>query len=406
MTKQQQPLTIKHAKENKRFIKWVSSPTMKAIVVSIAHGTHDTYAGFIAPLLPSLIERLSLLKAEAGMFILVYQGVSILQPIIGRIGDRTNLRKYALLAPAVTGIFLSLLGPVQSYQTALLYCLISGISSATMHSILPALVSSFSNKNVGKRMSIWMIGGEIGIMLGPILVTAVITTSSINSIPWLMIGGILVSAILSLVLKDMPSHNRAIKRKEKIPFKRLAAIMLPIASISILRSPLRTSSQLYMPVFLLENGASAWFAGISLSIIQGIGLVGSIIGGYLTDQIGHRITLILSITISALAMTAASLTQGVIQIVFFSILSIAALMMLPVGMTLIQRNFPNNRSFANGVYLATLFAINALAGVVTGYIYDQIGGQKTFLFSGILTLAGIPFVFLLPNKPQTTFKHG
>ena len=37
--------------------------TLKTLVVSSAHVMHDTYAGFIAPLLPYLIERLSLLKS-------------------------------------------------------------------------------------------------------------------------------------------------------------------------------------------------------------------------------------------------------------------------------------------------------------------------------------------------------
>ena len=181
----------------KRNGKSPSTAILKTIAVSFAHMTHDTYSGFIAPLLPSLIERLSLTKAEAGFFSLVYQGVSILQPFIGHMGDRTNLRKYALLAPALTGIFLSLLGPAPSFSTALFYCLIAGISSATLHSTLPALVSSFSDKNVGKRMSIWMIGGELGVMLGPVIITAVLTSFSVYQTPWLMIGGILASIFLS-----------------------------------------------------------------------------------------------------------------------------------------------------------------------------------------------------------------
>ena len=83
--------------------------TLKTLVVSSAHVVHDTYAGFIAPLLPYLIERMALLKVEAGMFLFLYQGASVLQPVIGHLGDRTNLRKYALVMPALTGFCLSLL---------------------------------------------------------------------------------------------------------------------------------------------------------------------------------------------------------------------------------------------------------------------------------------------------------
>ena len=49
--------------------------SLKAVIVSSAHVVNDTYAGFIAPLLPFLIERMSLLKVEAGVFMLLYNGV-------------------------------------------------------------------------------------------------------------------------------------------------------------------------------------------------------------------------------------------------------------------------------------------------------------------------------------------
>ena len=386
--------------QGKRIIHIPSPSTLRAIIISSAHMMHDTYSGFIAPLLPFLIERLSLLKAEAGLFILVYQGVSVFQPVIGHIGDRINLRKYALVAPAVTAVFISLLGTAPTFSVALLYCLIAGISSATLHAILPALVSSLSGDNVGKGMSIWMVGGELGVMLGPILVTAVVATFSMQATPWLMLGGIIVSLILSFLLKDLPHHNSSAKQQAKIPVKDLIKILLPMAGIITMRSLLRTSSQLYLPVFLIENGASIWFAGISLSIVQGIGIIGTILGGFLSDRLGYRITMILSLTLSALAMLAFSSSQGLAQIAFLGILSISSLMVLPVGLAIVHRSFPENRSLANGLYLALLFAINAISGVVTGFMYDQIGGQQTFLWSGWAAFLGIPFIFMLPREKK------
>src|SRR4030066_1922647 len=170
--------------------------SLKTMVVTSAHMVHDTYAGFIAPLLPYLIERLSLLKVEAGMFLFLYQGASVFQPIIGNLGDKTNLRKYALIMPAITGIALSLLGTAPTYYFALMLCLIAGISSASLHAILPALVARLSGKHVGKGISFWMVGGEIGIMLGPLMVAGVISLFTIKATPWLMIPGIMVSRVL------------------------------------------------------------------------------------------------------------------------------------------------------------------------------------------------------------------
>ncbi len=383
--------------QSAKLFKKPSRQTLKSFIVSSAHGVHDMYSSFSSPLLPFLIERLSLMKAEAGVFILVYQGVSILQPIIGHIGDRTNLRKYALIAPAVTAIFLSLVGVAPTYWIAILFFLIAGISSSTLHATLPALVSSFSGKQVGKGMSIWMIGGELGVMFGPLVITAVITEFSIQATPWLMVFGIFYSIVLSILLKDLPYHNRATTIKAAIPVKELAAILIPIAGITVLRSPVRTASMLYLPVFLQENGASVLFSGIVLSLMQGVGLIGTISGGILSDRIGYRTSMIISLIFSSIFMVAASLTNGIIQVVFFCLLNIAVLMILPIGMALIQRSFPKNRSLANGLYLAIMFGINALSGVFTGFLYDQIGGQPTFFWSGVLILLAVPFVFFLPK---------
>ena len=389
-----------HRKEQNKLMKKLSRQTLKSVVVSSAHGVHDMYSGFASPLLPFLIDRLSLMKAEAGVFVLVFQGVSILQPIIGHLGDRTNLRKYALIAPAVTAIFLSLLGVAPTYWSAILFSFIAGISSSTLHAILPALVSSFSGEQVGKGMSIWMIGGELGVMMGPLIITAVITFFSIEATPWLMVIGILYSVVLSIALKNLPYHNQESKNGAVVPVRELAAILIPITAITILRSPARTASMLYLPVFLQENGMSVWSSGLVLSLMQGVGLIGTISGGILSDKMGFHASTIISLALSTIAMVAASLTSGIWQVVFFCVLNIAILMILPAGMALIQRSFPQNRSLANGLYLAIMFGVNAISSVFTGFMYDRIGGQPTFFWSGVIVVLAVPFVFMLPDKVQ------
>jgi FSR family fosmidomycin resistance protein-like MFS transporter len=76
------------------------------------------------------------------------------------------------------------------------------------------------------------------------------------------------------------------------------------------------------------------------------------------------------------------------------------MVVLPVGLAFVQESFPNNRSLANGFYLAIVFALNAVAGVTTGFMYDKIGGNSTFLVSGLISFLGIPFIFLLPKESK------
>lgn len=376
--------------------------TLKALIVSSAHAFHDTYAGFISPLLPYLIENLSLMKVQAGMFLLFYQGASILQPVIGHLGDRTNLRKYALFMPAITAISLSLLGVAPNFQLALLLCLIAGISSAAMHSILPALVGTLSGKQLGKGMSFWMVGGEIGIMIGPLLVTAVVTTFGLKATPWLMIPGILISVALSLILKGMPHHNVNGNKAAEIPLRQMAAIILPLAGLVLMRSPLRTATEIFLPVYLLENGVNPMLAGSSVSLLLGFGVLGTLAGGAFRDRFGIKKVLVGSVFFASVGMIAFTISNGFMQIIGLAVVGTASMMMLPIGLAFVQESFPNNRSLANGLYLATIFAINAVAGVFTGALYDKFGGFNTFLFSGFISFLGIPFIYLLPKEKKIT----
>jgi FSR family fosmidomycin resistance protein-like MFS transporter len=376
--------------------------TLKTAIVSSAHALNDTYSGFISPLIPYLIENFALLKVEASLYSFFYQVMSILQPLIGHWADRVDLRKFALIAPATTGIFISLLGVAPNFQTGLLLCLVGGLSSATMHAILPALVGSYSGKNIGKGMSFWMVAGDLGVMFGPIVITAVIATSSIRNTPWLMIGGIVVSIAISFLLKDEPYHSANNGLHKPIPRKELLSIMLPLAGIITMRGLMRGATSIYLPVYMREIGASVWLAGASVSIMQAAGVIGILTGGIAKDKFGFKPVMITSILVSTAATLAFAFTGGVLQIMFLALMGIGSMMILPVGMATVQENFPENRSLANGIYLALMFAINALSGVVTGFLYDQLGGNMTFFYAGLSTFLALPFVFLLPKDKKAS----
>lgn len=376
--------------------------TLKTALISSAHMLNDTYSSFVSPMLPYLIESFGLLKVEASLYPFIYQGASIMQPIIGHWADRIDLRKIALIAPATTGFFISLLGIAPNLQLGLLLCLFGGISSSIMHAILPALIGSYSGKNLGKGMSFWMVAGDLGTFFGPIVITTVVTTTSLKSTPWLMAGGILISILLTSLLKDEPYHVVNNNQHKPLPAKKLVTVMLPLTGVIIMPSLMRAATSVYLPVYMLEHGAGAWLAGASLSIMQGFGVLGIIIGGLLKDHYGFKPAFLVSIVISFLSSLAFVYTTSWQQILSLCFFGIGTMMMMPVALAIVQEHFPENRSLANGIYLAILFADNAIMGVVAGFMYDQIGGNNTFLIGGLLSILAFPIVFLIPNTEKSS----
>ena len=375
-------------------------PLLKTILISCAHLTNDTYSGFVSPLIPFLITNLSLMKVEASLFLFFFQGLSILQPLIGHLADRYDLRKIALFAPAVTGIFLSLLGNASTFPIALLYCILAGISSATMHAILPALLGSYTGKHIGKGISFWMSAGDIGFIVGPLVITAVVATYSTKATPWLMIGGILISILLNIFFRNEPHPVQHDGQHKPIPTRELLRFMLPLGGLILMNSLLRSSISNYLPVYLTEAGAGVLLSGASVSIMQIFGLVGIALGGMGKDRFGYKFVMMASIVLSSSGMLLFVFSDGLLRMAALAILGIAMLLLMPVAMATVQEFFPQNRSLANGIYLALIFGITAVTGILSGYLYDRLGGHTSFMIGGLVSFLALPFILLMPDQEK------
>ena len=375
----------------------------KVVSLSSAHGIHDTYSSFLAPLLPVLIERLSLLKVGAGLFLVFQQGPSILQPVIGHLADRVNFKRLVILAPAVTAVTMSLFAISRTFWMAAILLIVSGLASACLHAVAPAIISRFSGRQIGRGMSLWMISGEIGYMIGPLLIATTITGFSVQAAPWLMVGGLASSLVLTTILKDVEFVTPEITAKPlKDSRKKILKIFLPLAGILIARALLRSAVETYMPVYLTEKGASLWLAGVSLTILEGAGILGIMLAGSINDRVGPHWVFLASLLGSPLLLYLFLNSTGSGEVVLLILLGMFSLCVVPVGMAVIQENFPENRSFANGLFLAIMFLANSAAEVIMGGIADSMGTPQAFLWSVLVCLLGVPFIFLLPRQKKIT----
>ena len=81
--------------------------TGKILALSVAHFVHDVYSSFLAPLLPLLIEKLSMSLTQAGFLTTVMQIPALLNPYIGVLADRISVRYFVILAPAMTAVIVA-----------------------------------------------------------------------------------------------------------------------------------------------------------------------------------------------------------------------------------------------------------------------------------------------------------
>jgi FSR family fosmidomycin resistance protein-like MFS transporter len=376
--------------------------TSHVATIAAAHAVHDTYTAFLSPLLPVFIENLSMSKTEAGLLTVFNQGPSLLQPLIGHLADRVSLRYLVILTPAVTATVMSFLGVAPSYAVLAVLLMVVGLSSATLHSVAPVIAGRLSGKSLGRGMGFWMVGGELGRTLGPLVIVTAIQFLGLEGTPWLMIGGWLASALLFFRLRDV--EGRPPNAGQGLPWRQALGVMgpllVPLGGIIFVRSFMSAALTTYLPIFLTEEGADLWFAGVSLSVLEVAGVVGALAGGSLSDRLGRRTILLISLAVTPFLMLAFVALDGWIQFPLLLAMGLTALSITPVIMALVQESFPENRALANGVYMALSFGIRSGVVVVVGAMADLWGMRLAFTASAIIPLLGLPFLLLLPPRSR------
>jgi len=384
-------------------------PTAKAerfqtghvLTISAGHAIHDTYTAFLPPLLPEFIANLSLSNAEAGLLTVFMQTPSLLQPFIGHLADRASLRYFVILAPLVTAVMMSLLGIAPSYWVLAMFLLVVGASSASMHAVGPVMAGRLSGRNLGRGMGFWMVGGELGRTLGPIVVVTAVRLLTLEGTPWLMLGGFLASAALYVRLRNVPDSSS--NTGQGLPWRRalraMRPLLIPLTGIIVARSFMNAALTTFLPTFLSGEGADFWLAGASLSILEAAGVAGALLGGLISDRLGRRPVLCVSMLATPLLMFVFLTVGGWGQFPLLLMLGFISLSVSPVIMALVQESFPENRALANGVYMALSFILRSVVVVALGRLGDLFGLRLAFTASGaIMLLLGLPFVFLLPKS--------
>lgn len=372
----------------------------RVATISVAHFVHDTYTAFLPPLLPAFVTKLTLSKTDAGVLSLFLQWPSLLQPVIGYLADRVSLRYLVILAPAVTATMMSLLGVAPRYAVLALFLIVTGLSSAAFHAVGPVMAGRLSGRSLGRGMGFWMVGGELGRTVGPIVVVSAVNILTLEGTPWLMAGGLLASLTLYVLLRNVP--GRPTQTSQKISLRSglrgARPLLVPLAAVVVARAVTLPAVTTYLPMFLTEEGINLWFAGVSLSLLEGAGVVGALVAGSLSDRLGRRLVLFIALFCTALFMFAFLATGGWIRVMMMLILGFFALSTTPVIMALVQESFPENRALANGIYMSSSFTTRSLAVLAVGVLGDLFGLRFAFSISAFMPLLGLPFVLLLPRE--------
>ena len=376
-------------------------------VYSIAGGHlfHDLYTSFLAPLLPTLMDSLSINLTAAGLLTSMSRLPSILNPLIGYIADKTGARYFVIFAPAFTATFMSLIGSTNSPIALGIILFLGGVSSTIFHASSPGLVAKASEARKGFGMSVYMAGGGIGRGIGPLLAVFAVSFWGLSGLWRLMFLGWGVSIILFFQFRNFefkPKERYSLR--EDLPF--FKRFFIPLAFVMILRSALTACLSTYLPVYMVQSGTPLWLAGAALSILEISGVIGALILGPFSDKIGRKKIIIVSIIFSAtlvpifLQLSGWAVFPILILIGFFSTSTGT------IFLALVQDNFQHHRATGNSIYILLSFLSNALMLIVIGLIGDNFGLSLAYWISAFAALLSIPVMQFLPSFNPDEIPNG
>jgi len=377
--------------------------TGNVLSIAFAHFVHDVYSAFVAPLLPVIMEKLSISLTAAGTLTAIFQLPSILNPLIGYIADRVHVRYFVIFAPAVTATLISLIGLAPNYFSLAVILFVAGISVASFHAPAPAMVARVSGSQVGKGMSFFMAGGELGRTVGPLLAVWAVSTWTLEGSYRIVVLGWAATIILFFRIRNIPISMEKPDKLENLGHM-FVSLFLPLIFVLFFRSFLSVSLGTYLPVFMKQKGASLWVGGGALSILEVAGVIGALMSGTISDFFGRKTVLVFSSIFGALFMIIFLEVTGWLSVVVLLLMGFMVLSTTPVFLALVQDQMPHNRATGNGLYMMIAFLIRPLSLILIGFLGDKIGLEKVYFWSAVISLLAIPAILALPSKSPTMKK--
>src|SRR6266851_2400009 len=257
-------------------------------LLALGHLVIDTNQGSLPALLPYLKSALGLTYAATGVIVLMANVTSsLIQPLFGFLADKTARRWLLPLSVFLSAIGISLIGVAPSYYAVLALVMLGGFGVAAYHPEGYRTATQVAGERKATGVSIFSTGGNIGIALGPPVITALVTTLGLAGSLGLLVPGLLVAGLLLTVLpglsRPLPARTHAATLAPRTMVGAMSLLILVIA----VRSWTQIGFSTYVPFYYLEVlKGDPRMVGTLLAVFLGAGAAGTLIAGPLSDRIG------------------------------------------------------------------------------------------------------------------------
>jgi FSR family fosmidomycin resistance protein-like MFS transporter len=377
--------------------------------ISVCHLVNDMLSSLLPAIYPLLKTSFNLNFAQIGLITLTYQTTaSLLQPLIGFYTDK-NPRPYSLpVGMGATLVGLILLSIAHTFPALLIAAALVGTGSSVFHPESSRVARMASGGQHGLAQSIFQVGGNAGLSLGPLLAAFFVMPKGQASIAWFSLAALLGMVLLTGVSSWAKKHRSdwkkfSSKHVDAAPNLSTARIT---ASIAILMALLFSkfvylaSLTSYYTFYLINKfHLSVQSAQVHLFVFLGAVAAGTLIGGPVGDRIGRKSVIWCSI----LGVLPFTLALPYANLFWTEILSVAIGLILASAFSVIvvyaQELVPGKVGMISGLCFGFAFGMAGLGAAILGWLADLTSINFVYLVCSYLPAVGLLAAFLPDIEP-------
>jgi FSR family fosmidomycin resistance protein-like MFS transporter len=377
-------------------------------ILSVGHFITDINQGALPALLPFFKEALSLSYTLSGVILLSANLTSsIIQPVFGHLSDRKPMGWFLPLTPFIACLGIALAGFASNYSLLLLCVMISGVGVASFHPEGFKTAYFFTGDKKTTGMSLFAVGGNLGIAFGPITALALVNYFGLKGTLGLVIPGILIAVILFLNLSwlfsPVQSAHKEAKKKMKTPLSRNQKIsFFLLISIATVRAWTTLGLVTYIPFYYINYlKGNPLYAGKLVSTFLMAGALGTLIGAPLADRWGHKKFLLLTLLLSFPLFLLFYNSSGFITFILLGISGMVLISTFALTMVMAQAILPHHLGMASGMMVGFTISAGGIGVTLLGTIADTWGVPMAIKTVFVMPLIAFGLTLLL-KYPLTT----
>ena len=382
----------------------------KIFLLSLGHLSCDLNSHALPALLPFLAAAHNFDYQTCGFLAFAYSVVaSLVQPGLGILADKMSRGWFIPIGILLAGSGIGALGFLSSEYSMFAFLVLGGIGAAMFHPEAARYANIVSGDHKGVGLSIFSVGGNGGMLMGPVLV--ILAVGGMPDIPSFGLHGTAVFFLLAAVMAtllfwriqswDMTAAKPSASRDQSSAVNDWQAFGI-LSGCLLTRTGLSVAFTTYLPLYWKGVFHQSDFIGTLMLILFSVfGVISNLSGGAAADRWGFR-RVIRWTSILTLPLLAVFPFIGNPWLAGALLAPLAVGLFAPFSSLVVlgQRYLARNIGFASGITLGVAVSVGGMFAPVLGWAADAWGGlaPAMHLLTPLAVIGAVCSCFL--KKPK------